>query len=69
VQQRGFAGTVLALQHDERMGKIHHHGHVKVEIDEYRVGENFQIHRFRISEFRRRLTQLARVFSPLQMKE
>src|SRR5439155_4475937 len=44
VQQRRFAGPVVTAEHDQRMGKIHNHRHMEVQIDENGMGQDCQIH-------------------------
>ena len=51
IQQRRFSRAVLALQHDERVRKIHHHRHMEVEDGENGVRQDLQKHRqVRIAE-------------------
>ena len=45
VQERGLPGSVLAFQHDQGVGQVHHHRHVKVQVHEDGVAEDLQVHR------------------------
>jgi hypothetical protein len=44
MQQRGFARTVFALQHDQRMRQIHDHGHVEIQVDEDGMRQDLEVH-------------------------
>jgi len=44
MQQGGFAGAVLALQHHQGMREIDNHRHMEIQLSENRVRQNLQVH-------------------------
>jgi hypothetical protein len=44
MEEGRFSAAVLARQHDQRMREIHDHRHVKVEIGEDGVTQDFEVH-------------------------
>ena len=44
MQQGGFAGAVLALQHHQGMREIDNHRHMEIQLGEYRMRQNLQVH-------------------------
>ena len=47
VQQRRFAATILAREHDERVRKVHDHRHVEIEVGENGMSQNLEKHKGR----------------------
>ena len=44
MQEGGLPRPVFALQHDERMREVHNHRHVEIQIGEYGVAQDLQVH-------------------------